>query len=242
MIMRASFLFSLSIALTCLSPALAGDLSKIERKIVKEPTYKTKSPKYALLVFGPEAKLRVWVVTDGETLYLDRNGDGDLTDPKERFANLGECSNIELGDPDGKTHYVIKSISEFEDAGRRHLVVSVDVKGAHPYQQYCGARLADRPSQAPISHFHGPLTMEVRTINWKVPPELALHTGKTPADLNATLGTMDADCGCWVVVRSEPEDGFGPGKDVHPTVEVEFPTKASGGTPIKKRYLLEKRC
>jgi hypothetical protein len=242
MMMRAAFLLSLGIALMCLPSAWAGDLSKIERKISKEPRYKTNSPKYALLVFGPEAKLRAWIVTDGETVYLDRNGDGDLTDPKERFANLGECRNIELADPDGKTHYVITSIGEFEDAGRRHLMVSVDVKGAHPYQQYCGAKLADRASEAPISHFHGPLTMEVRTINWKVPPELALHTGKTPADLNAVLGTMDADRGCWVVVRSEPADGFGPGKDVHPAVEVEFPAETSGGTPIKKRYVLEKRC
>jgi hypothetical protein len=236
--MRASFLLSLGIALTCLSPALAGDLSKIERKIAKEPSYKTNSPKYALLVFGPEAKLRVWIVRDGETVYLDRNGDGDLTDPKKRFANLSECANIELTDPDGKTHYVITSIG----AGHQDLIVGVDVKGVHPYQQYCGARLADRPSKAPISHFRGPLTMEVRTINWKLPPELALHTGNTPADLNAMLGTMDEDCGCWVVVRSEPADGFGPGKDIHPTVEVEFPANASRGTPIKKRYLLEKRC
>src|SRR5262245_10769956 len=128
MIMRAAFLLSLGIALMGLPSAWAGDLSKIERKISKEPRYKTKSPNYALLVFGPEAKLRVWIVTDGETVYLDRNGDGNLTDPKERFANLSECRNIELADPDGKTHYVITSIGEFEDAGRRHLMVSVDVK------------------------------------------------------------------------------------------------------------------
>jgi hypothetical protein len=84
--------------------------------------------------------------------------------------------------------------------------------------------------------------MEVRTINWKLPPELALHTGDTPTDLNATLGTMDAERGCWVVVRSEPEDGFGPLRDVHPAVEVEFPAKALGGLAIKQRYMLEKRC
>jgi hypothetical protein len=242
MIMRALFVLSIGIALTCLSPTLAGDLSKIERKIVKEPTYKTKSPKYALLVFGPEAKLRVWIVTDGETVYVDRNGDGDLTDLKERFAKRDECRNIELADPDGETHYVITSIGEYEDSGRQHLMVNVDVKGTHPYQQYCDAKLAARPGDAPISHFHGPLIMGVRTINWKLPPELALHTGDIPADLNATLGTMDAERGCWVVVRSEPADGFSPGKDVHPAVEVEFPAKAADGPTIKKRYLLEKRC
>jgi hypothetical protein len=242
MIMRASFLVSLCIALMCLSNASAGDLSKLERKIAKEPTYQSKSPKFALLVFGPEAKLHVWIVTDGETVFVDRNGDGDLTDPKKRFAKQDDCRNIEIANPEGKTQYVITSIGVHEFSGEKHLMVNVDVKGAHPYQQYSDAKLAERPSDAPISHFAGPLTMEVRTINWKVPTELALHTGDSPVDLNAVLGTMDADRGCWVVVRSEPADGAGPGKDVHPAVEVEFPAKTPGAPPVKKRYLLEKRC
>src|SRR6516165_9403209 len=59
--------------------AQAADLAKIERKIAKEPAYQTKTPKYCLLVFGLEAKTRVWLVQDGDTLYVDRNGNGDLT-------------------------------------------------------------------------------------------------------------------------------------------------------------------
>ena len=35
--------------------------------------------------FGPNAEARVWVVIDGDVLYLDRNGNGDLTEPGERF-------------------------------------------------------------------------------------------------------------------------------------------------------------
>jgi len=240
--MRCLFLVSLGIALTCSSGDSARESSKVDRKIAREPSYATTSPKYALLVFGPEAKLRVWIVTDGETIYLDRNGDGDLTDPKNRFAKRDGCRNVELADPDGKTRYVITSIGGYEDSGRQRLMVNVDVKGAHSYQQYCDAKLADNPSEAPIAHFHGPLTMEVRTINWKLPPNLALHTGVTPTELNATLGTMDAERGCWVVVRSEPAEGFGPGKDIHPAVEVEFPATGTGAKPVKKRYLLEKRC
>jgi hypothetical protein len=58
-----------------IAPTAAADLSKIARTIRKEPHYKVK-PKYALLVFGPEAKTRVWIVEDGETLYVDRNADG----------------------------------------------------------------------------------------------------------------------------------------------------------------------
>jgi hypothetical protein len=54
-----------------------------ERKVAKEPVYKS-NPKYCLLVFGPEAKTRVWLVQDGDTLYVDRNGNGDLTEAGEK--------------------------------------------------------------------------------------------------------------------------------------------------------------
>src|SRR5215470_17357354 len=62
--------------------ACGADLTKIDRTIAKEPAYKGK-PKYCLLVFGPDAKTRVWLVLDGDVLYVDRNGNGDLTDKGE---------------------------------------------------------------------------------------------------------------------------------------------------------------
>src|SRR5260370_42667936 len=64
-----------------LAPLAQGaELAKVDRKIAKEPAYQTKSPKYCLLVFGLEAKDRAWLVQDGDTLYVDRNGNGDLTE------------------------------------------------------------------------------------------------------------------------------------------------------------------
>src|SRR5579871_5179529 len=78
-------------------PAGAVDLAKIDRTIRKEPAYRSKAPQYCLLVFGPEAKTRVWLVLDldsepweenaaGNSLYVDRNGSGDLTEPGNRVA------------------------------------------------------------------------------------------------------------------------------------------------------------
>jgi hypothetical protein len=61
--------------------APGADLAKIARTIATEPVYKAR-PQYCLLVFGAEADFRVWLVQDGETLYVDRNGDGDLTEPR----------------------------------------------------------------------------------------------------------------------------------------------------------------
>ena len=67
-----------ALLLVC-APLSAADLSRIERKIAKEPAYQSQQPGYCLLVFGQEAKTRVWVVRDGDTLFVDRNGNGDLT-------------------------------------------------------------------------------------------------------------------------------------------------------------------
>jgi hypothetical protein len=71
----------------------AADLKKINRVIAKEPAYVSKQPRYCLLVFGPQATTRVWLVIDDDFLYIDRNGNGDLTEPGERvrFAAFREA-------------------------------------------------------------------------------------------------------------------------------------------------------
>lgn len=61
------------------------DLTKIERHIITEPTYQSKAPKYCLVVFGREAQTRRWLVLDGDILYADRNGNGNLTDKGEQI-------------------------------------------------------------------------------------------------------------------------------------------------------------
>jgi hypothetical protein len=221
----------------------AADLSKIDRTIRKEPHYKGK-PLYALLVFGPEVKTRIWVVKDGETLYVDRNGDGDLTDKDEEFSlNCPNCK-IEIRDSDKQTCYLITSISIWSEdnkptdkTDKTHLIADVDIKGQLVYRQYCDARMTEKPDKAAIAHFHGSPTIEPRTIAWKLTPELSrLPAGDRPGEINAVVGTMDAERGCWVVVRSEDLP-----KDLHPVVEVEYPTSKSG-VPIKQRYRLEQRC
>jgi hypothetical protein len=238
-----ALLAPLWVAASC-SLGWAVDYSKADRTIKAEPVYQSKSPRYALLVFGPQAKLRVWVATDGETIYVDRNSDGDLTEKGKRFPTVADCKNIELADPDGKTRYVITGISAFKEeaSATTHLMVSVDIKGPISYRQYCDAAMADSPAKAPIAHFHGPLTMGPRTINWKLPPKLALVSGEKPADLPGTVGTMNAEYGCWVVVRSHNSKGGAFAKDVFPVVDVEFAPKTPGSAAVKKRYPLGEFC
>jgi hypothetical protein len=238
-----SLLLSLLALLASITPARAVDYAKIDRTIAREPAYQSKSPQYGLLLFGPEAKLRVWVVLDGETIFIDRNGDGDLTG-KDKCFKLANCGNIEISDPGGKTRYLITAIGRFEDGKppRPHLDVNVDVKGLVEYRQYCGVQMRDSPRDAAIAHFHGPLAAGPRTINWKVPPQLVLETGDKPTDLPALVGTMSAEHGCWTVVRTHNGDKSAFAKDVCPVVDIEFPPKNPGGPPVKKRYLLDKFC
>jgi hypothetical protein len=98
------------------APAAAADLAQIDRTIRKEPTYQTK-PKYCLLVFGPEAKTRVWLVQDGDVLYVDRNANGDLTEKGKRVEGKADgrgLSSFQAGDiQDGALTHKDLSITQF---------------------------------------------------------------------------------------------------------------------------------
>ncbi|HLW66836.1 MAG TPA: hypothetical protein VKS79_16095 [Gemmataceae bacterium] len=87
--------FRVVIAVACWLAAIAfasAEPGPINNSIRKEPVYQTKTPKYGLLVFGPEAKDRVWLVHDGDTLYVDRNGNGDLTEPGKKVRAKSDKS------------------------------------------------------------------------------------------------------------------------------------------------------
>ena len=84
--------------------APAADLLGVDRSLTREPTY-TKQPKYGLLVFGPQAKQRVWLVLDGDTLYVDKNGNGDLTEPGEHMAVSRTVRSPEPAVAEVRTYY-----------------------------------------------------------------------------------------------------------------------------------------
>ena len=69
------------------------DAAKLDRAIAKEPAY-VAEPRYALFIFDPAGKFRVWCVLDKskkdlgayDVVYFDRNGNGDLTEAGEKFT------------------------------------------------------------------------------------------------------------------------------------------------------------
>ncbi len=222
--MRVSrFLSILAVLTMTMAPASAVDLKKIDRAIAKEPAYKTK-PTYCLLVFGVEAKTRVWLVVDGEVLHVDRNGNGDLTEPEERCQGTGgpTAARWSIGDileADGKTRHTGlwvrfeggAFVMALRTAERIHQEVGNEV-GA--------LRFSGRAKDAPIVQFAGPLTFLLRS-----PPKLVLGQ---EAHFIALIGTAGVGEGAAAYCHA---DDFEKLKMVG---EVEFPRQA-GAAALRVR-------
>jgi hypothetical protein len=268
------------------------DLSRIDRTIRKEPTYQSKSPKYCLLVFGPKAETRVWLVldmvsepwqADGEknALYVDRNGDGDLTEPGKRVACImrekqgprvsfsrkpsvtyAPCFHVrEIVERDGTTGHtdlLLEVDSYMQDYRPCSLRLTVSGRG----MQSAGGpllRFADRPGDAPIVHFNGPLTVRLRMETgvlqvpisyendspkrrrWiaEHPPtyeERKLIRGES-SFLYAQLGTPGLGRGTFVALSASAVSA-----NIHPLAEIEFSTSDSKSPPLISRVLLKQRC
>jgi hypothetical protein len=227
----------------------AVDYEKIDRTILKEPKYKTDSPRYALLLFGPEAKLKAWLVFDGETVYFDRNMDGDLTGTDERFdgpEKYEDLNNLSIDDPDGKTTYFVQGFAEYKSSEAPGSWASVRVKitGLVNCRQYCHADLWNDPKKTAIAHFHGPLTAGPVTNNWEIPSHVKFITGDKPFRIDASIGTFNAKYQCWVAVCNYAEKGAEksafPG--CFPTIDVEFPGENPKASTIKRHYVLDEFC
>jgi hypothetical protein len=270
-------LLCLGFAWLCLCPlgAVAGDLARIDRSVRKEPAYQSKAPLYCLLAFGPRAETRVWLVLDllsesttsrggKDLLYIDRNGDGDLTRPGSRILGkkIGKRGlRFEAGaiaEKGGKNRHVdlvVEVGSYVED--RRQVTLSMKMQGG--WMQYAEdphLAFAKRPQDAPIVHFNGPLTA-------RLAPEPGLHfstEGKLlarpdlrtregfgvplealareqPTDLRVQVGTGGLGEGTFAPVSC---DAIPP--DVHPRVELSFRSARRDGSPVKVGYYLKERC
>jgi hypothetical protein len=209
-------------------------------------------PLYAQVVFGPEARLRVWFILDGYTLYLDRSG-GDMPRRAERLpgptgpSQLRDCK-IHLADPDGRTRYIITKVSPIytrqavQRGEQQELYLDVTITGPVGYLQSGSVRMADRPELAGIGHLHGPLTVAP----WpaKNLPPLRFDIGGTPTNVYAVVTTQQSNGDSWIAIRSENAERNGPAfpTSVFPMLDVEFPSKVAGGPPVRHRFALNEPC
>jgi hypothetical protein len=232
-----SLIFTLFVVGNTAVTAWGADLTRIDRKIAKEPVYLNK-PKYCLVVFGPEAKFRVWLVRDGKDLYVDLNGNADLTEPGERKQiddTPGYTPTWQIGtitDPHEKTKYTDLKVRLHGTDKKVEIAVQVPFGNGQLSQStgraygYQGLVFADRPEEAPIVHLGGPLTMLVG----KAPAVLV--RGQARPIERARIGTPGHGRGTFVMVDSM--DGVAISSDPIVLVELQF-TDANG----KKKVALE---
>jgi hypothetical protein len=264
------WIIAVAVTVSCSAPAAAADLAKVDRSIGREPAYKSKAAKYCLLVFGPEARTRVWLALDGDTLYVGRNADGDLTAAdarveasKDRGAGAGDsllfkAGDVRVGNLTHKNLIVsvdkLDALAEYEKDVKAYLAHN---PGARRYEVYLEV---ERPGFKGVG-FGGrvPHTAGFRDANG------FLRFGDTPREAPVLhFG------GPWQITLFEPRrltagleadvflalttPGVGPGTDVHvgyegvvpegvhPRAEITYPPGAGGGPPAKEAFEFKERC
>lgn len=244
----------------------AADLGKIDRTIAKEPAYKTK-PKYCLLVFGAEAKTRVWLVQDGDVLYVDRNANGDLTEKDERVAvkpGSKDYRSFEAGDiRDGGLSHTGLTVTQLRGSaafvGNAEEWERVKGQGAEPWVWTVGVaaeRSADdkRPLPKRIKYVAngdglGMLLFadrpgEAPVIHFNGPWSLGLQDRKHrftvghESQLQIGVGTQGIGPGTFSFVLYPNTIPT----DVYPVADITFPAKTAGDKPIRRKYTLKQRC
>jgi hypothetical protein len=247
------WLFALTWAALSCAMAERDDLTKIDRTIKKEPAYQSETPKYCLLVLGPTAKTRVWMVIDGGTLYIDRNRNGDLTDKGESVKReKGDQIRFDAGDvldADGKTKHTTVTVMQNQEEGQTINFVLAAVGGKYLFGaglDSAGAlQFGDKPENAPVIHLGGKLQMGLFTESGE--PELIRD--KDGEELRAWVGTPGLGKGTFAAIINEQSlintllglpGGIPSG--VHPVADIEFPNKNADMPPIKVAITLKERC
>jgi hypothetical protein len=249
------------------------DLQTIDRRIAKEPRYRFQAH-YALLVLGPKAEQRSWLVIDGDgtepnsgrVLYLDRNGNGDLTEPGERFEYdaeetakmqfagnggyvgmnvfpLGSVAGIKLNFQFWvrKKNYVPdtdwqRRITQERQANHWETGTLWRIAGKESRAQI-PIVLTERPADAQITHLDGPLTLVLkRGQQERIEP----FPKKTLFDVHIATRSLAARNGHYELFAPVTLEEVPLG--VHPVAVFEFPSKSRDKRPIVRQIDLLERC
>lgn len=257
------------------STAWAADPPKVDRTLGKQPKFMGK-PTYAILAFGSEAQHRIWLIRDGDTLYVDRNGNGDLTEADEvvkrtapkkgreteeiRVFEIGTVTTgnqahsglVVYGSPlveyaNGETGMLppVKAALEKDKKAQAYLIrCEVEVPGmkgggtggrlemAAGWLDLNGPlQFAEKPADAPVIHFGGPLEI---SFFGDLPK---LRVGRS-SEFVLVVGTPGVGAGTFAMLSYE--DCIP--KDAYPKAEITFAPKKAGDKPPKELFELKERC
>jgi hypothetical protein len=242
----ASFLAAALMTALATEAAASSGLPTFDRKLVKEPKY-SQAPKYFLLVFGPEAKTSIWCVLDGnKILYVDRNGNGDLTEGDERLVLNEEEKQFLVGDiteKDGKTRHRNLRVQPLTGRAQKgsdgYVMIDVEIRGR--YMMFTTIEMNPamaRPQDAPVRHLGGPLSVDLFDND-----HVKLVRGKSGQLVTIAIGTFDP----------RPKDGSDDAKvfvdhrkgvpqDIHPVAEISYPAGTPGAPRIVNKEPMTGRC
>lgn len=222
-------------------PLVPETLTKIDRKIAKLPKLATDTPGYLLLAFGPKADFKAWMVLDGDTLYVDANGNGDLTDD----APVG--FNTAASTPPKAYVFETKGIGAEKDEKKWALAVSTfPVSGTttkalilmatrDERAQKVGPmdfRFGDSPEAARVVHFGS----EVLAVRPSVTMPSVLEEGEK-VDFRVQVGTPGVGAGSFASVLND-----GLNKTANPVAEFTFQPTKPGDKPVTVKAELKERC
>jgi len=216
----------------------SAGLEKINRRIVAEPEYES-TPRYVLLAFGEDARSLLWLVEDGRALYVDRNGNGDLTDDgppvepsdERQLGTIGRRYEFVVGDlefPDGTRHSELLLKRWGDDHSEDGTAVTITVNGVTPMYAGWSPLSAESPEKARIIHFGGPLEpikLRGKSFTLKSRPQRL-----SVALINRGLGER---AHARLNYKAVPDT-------VVPVVEITWPT--ASGEPLKTTHQLTERC
>lgn len=244
----------------------AADLASVPRVIAKQPKY-LGQPQYCLLILGRDLTHRVWLVRDGDTLYADRNGNGDLTEADEKIVGKKDETDVDFSVGTLRIagrehrHLVVSSIRLSKVAGEAPDPVSraaleknpaADLMAVRAEVQVPGLKGGGDDGRVPVyarSDANGPLlfgdTPEKAPIVHLAGP-LQIQPEEKPSTL-----VRNVVCDLMLVVGTP---GVGPGtfasvayEDLIPSesyavVEAEWPAAKPAEPPVRARYELKERC
>jgi hypothetical protein len=217
------------------------DLSGIDRSLVLPPGLR--EPRYCLLVFGKrEAKTRVWLVEDGDTLYVDRDGTGTLAGPGKavravpRYEDTPSSPSHEWSYPvgdlvldGGREKHTQFKVVRYHPLGEKPIYILWIRPFGKPLLQRAGSVnifARDRES-APVIHFGGPVVAKVLRSN------KLTGTGEAH-ELHFCVGTPGRGEGSFAYVSYESVP-----RNVDPVVKIRWP---GCGPETGDRFLLKHRC
>ena len=211
--------------------------------LLGKTAYDNQELMYCQVMLGEENPKQFQVAISKRKLMIFRNGPWSVP---ETYALIG--GKLVKGQqvpvfslPNGESYKLISASRHRSDDAEPiiSLYLSFDVQNpeAGSFRQYCDVILSSDANQTDVTHFGGPLKIDIQRMGWEIPDVFKMKLGGEPFDLRSFVGTFDQSVGKWSVVMSDSKYYR---EVVHPTATIEFPT--ASGQPIIKQYTLDQFC